>query len=395
MSTGRGGTGRRKPIPGEQYLSKREGSPYWHIDITIDSRRLRESSGTASKEDAAALATKRRDEFWREVKLGEKPKLEMTIGEAVARYYLEVGQHSTHGKRDQRYTLRLLVDALGEGTTLSALDDDRIARLVQHFLTRPAKSAGFSVGVSPSTVNRYVTALSVVCKRAREVWGAEVGPWEKSKHNLQEPEGREVFLEYEQARRLLDELCGHARPIVLFDLMTGLRRSNAIGITWEQISMDLGRAVLIQKGGRPLSVTLVPEALNLLRQVEPDPARRQGPVWKFGNPCVPCTCSHCRPKRNHGKPILSIKRAFASAVKNTGLRDLPQGRMRFHDLRHTAASWLLAAGGDLKVVQEVLGHTRIETTGRYAHIVSGRKEAVMTGAAAGLFEVPAEKKEVG
>lgn len=72
------------PIPGEQYLSKREGSPYWYIDITIDSRRLRESSGTASKEDAAALATKRRDEFWREVKLGEKPRLEMTIGEAVA-----------------------------------------------------------------------------------------------------------------------------------------------------------------------------------------------------------------------------------------------------------------------------------------------------------------------
>ena len=284
--------------------------------------------------------------------------------------------------------MRLLLEALGHRTLLSSLTDELISRLVVQLRTAPQRQDKTKQGVSPATVNRYITVLSVVCKRAREVWGSEVGPWDKRKHTLAEPEGREVFLDYDQAKRLLEELCGHARPIVMFDLMTGLRKANALSIQWEHISLDLGRAVLIQKGGRPLSVTLVPAALELLRAVQPDAEKRTGPVWVFGNPHTPCTCSHCRPTRNHGKPVKSIKRAFASAVKNAKLRDLPQGSVRFHDLRHTFASWLLAQEGDLKLVQETLGHTRIETTARYTHLLVGRKENAISGAVAGLCGGP-------
>lgn len=389
-------TGRRRaPLPGEQYLSLRPGSSQWQIDITIGGRRLRESSGTEAKEAAAALALKRHEELWREVKLGERPKLELDLEAAFARYYEEVSKGTAYGQRDQRYTMMLLLELLGARTPLSALTDDRISRLVVQLRTSPQRQDRTRIGVSPATVNRYITVLSVVCKRARDVWGAEVGRWDKKKHTLAEPEGREVFLDYDQAKRLLDELCGHARPIVMFDLMTGLRRSNALGIQWEHVSLDLGRAVLIQKGGRPLSVTLVPAAIELLRAVQPDADKRHGPVWTFGNPCTPCTCSHCRTGRFRGEPIKSIKRAFASAVRSAGLHDLPQGRVRFHDLRHTFASWLLAQEGDLKLTQSALGHTRIETTARYAHLLPGRKEAAIAGAVAGLLDAPEAKKEVG
>lgn len=396
MSGERGSKRRRrsaKKIEGEQYLSQRKGSSTWHVDFSIGSNRLRENSRIEDKALAAAYALKRREEFWREVKLGVVPKLEMTVDQALARYFEEVARGTTYGERTTRYTFLLLSDALGGNSLLSSLTDERISRLVQHFRTRKSKHAGMADGLSPATCNRYITALSVVCRRAREVWGAEVGPWVKAKHMQREPSGREVFLEYEQARALLDQLCGHARPIVMFDLMTGLRHGNVLGITWEQISLDLGRAIVMQKGGRPLSIALVPAAVDLLRSVQPDADKRTGPVWTFGNPHTPCTCSHCRPRRNHGKPVLSIKRAFASAVRNAGLADEAAGRVRFHDLRHTFASWLLAQQGNLVLVKEALGHADIKTSARYSHLIKGAKEKAISGAVAGLLDAPRAKKD--
>lgn len=373
-----------RAIPGEEYIALRDGSDVWAVDFSIDGRRFRGSSGTAVKADAAAFALKWREEAWAEVKLGKKPRLDMTLNEAFSRYYVEVCKGTPYGERSQRYNMNLLLAALGENTLLADLDDERISRLVTHFKTRPAKSPGFKDGLSPATINRYVTTLSVVCRRAKDVWGAEVGPWQKSKHTQDEPQGSETFLEHAQARRLLDNLCGHARPIVLFDLMTGLRKENAIGITWENISLDLARAVLIQKGSKRLGISLPPAAVQLLESVQPDPAKRSGPVWTFGNPNTPCTCSHCKPKRNHGQPVKSIKRAFRTAAIAAGLRNDEATKLRFHDLRHTFASWVLAESGDLKLVQETLGHSDIKTTARYAHLMPGRKEAAIAGAVAGL-----------
>ena len=382
--------GRRKAkIPGEEYLTRREGSPVWHYDFSIDSRRFRESCGTESKVDAAALALSRWQDAWNEVKLNQRRKPEMTLNDAFVRYYEEVCKGTPYGERSQKYNMALLLDALGKNTLLSQLDDERISRLVRYFKTRPPKSSGFKEGVSNATVNRYITTLSVICKRADDVWGVVVGPWKKALHWQDEPKGRETFLDHGQARALLNGLCGHAQPIVLLDLMTGLRKGNVIGLRWDNISMDLGRAVMVQKGGRRLAVSLVPEALALLERVQPDPALRRGPVWVFGNPNTPCSCSHCRPKRNHGQPIKSIKRAFMTAARNAGLRDEDATRLRFHDLRHTFASWVLAETGDLKLVQDALQHADIATTARYSHLMPGRKEAAIAGAVSGLFGVPA------
>ena len=379
---------KRNAIPGEGYLATRAGSGDWQVDFSIEGRRFRGSSGTSDKAAAAAFALKWWNEAWNEIKLGIKPRLDMTLNEACVRYYEEVCKGTPYGERSQRYNMNLLLQALGEKTLLADLDDERISRLVHHFKTRKAPSAGFKDGLSAATVNRYITTLSVICKRAKEVWGVEVGGWNKVKHAQAEPKGRETFLDHAQARKLLDNLCGHARPIVLFDLMTGLRKGNAIGIQWENVSLELSRVVMVQKGSRRLAITLPPAAVALLASVQPDPEKRVGPVWVFGNPQTPCICSHCKPKRNHGTPVKSIKRAFATAVAEAGL-----GAVRFHDLRHTFASWVLAESGDLKLVQDALQHSDIATTARYAHLMPGRKEAAIAGAVAGLVEpviVPTE-----
>lgn len=71
-------------------------------------------------------------------------------------------------------------------------------------------------------------------------------------------------------------------------------------------------------------------------------------------------------------PIKDFKRSFKTACKNAGLRNVT-----FHTLRHTAASYLVMGGVDLATVKEILGHSTIQMTMRYAHLSPDhRKNAV-------------------
>jgi integrase len=71
----------------------------------------------------------------------------------------------------------------------------------------------------------------------------------------------------------------------------------------------------------------------------------------------------------------NVNRHFAAALRAAGLP-----HQRFHDLRHACATFLLAQGQDLKVVQEILGHSSITTTGNvYAHVLMGLKRQAAAG----------------
>jgi integrase len=128
-----------------------------------------------------------------------------------------------------------------------------------------------------------------------------------------------------------------------------------------------------------------------------DPRSSQTPVRAAGR-CsgsavrhVAYACPRRTNRRYAGQPVHSVKRTLATAIRAAGLHALPDGHLRFHDLRHTFASWALAEGGDLKLVQDALGHKHITTTARYAHLVSGRREAVANAVADRLLAPPAEK----
>ena len=117
----------------------------------------------------------------------------------------------------------------------------------------------------------------------------------------------------------------------------------------------------------------------------PDQADRRGPVFRYGNSRIACACIACRNPALADRPITNIRRAFAAAVSAAGLRIDDGERIVFHTLRHTFASWLLEATGDLKLVQEALGHSQIATTTRYAHLAPGRRRAGIVAASEGLL----------
>jgi len=383
-----GGRRKAKPAPGEEYLVRRPGSEDWQIDITIKGRRLRRSSGTADKALAAAAAAQAHDALYREVVLGERPARHLTINDAFTQFYVEVAKGTPYGDNAQRHQMQTMIEVMGRNLRLADIDDGVVNDLVQALRQRQIvpwnapKDAPSRLDprfLSPATINRHLATLSAVCRRARETWGVEVGAWKLTGAKLKEPEGREVFLEHTEARAFYDAIVPHAQPIILLDLMTGLRKANVHDLTWEQVSLDMGRIVLLVKGGKPHAVPLPAAAVTLLAQLQPDPDRRAGPVFTFGNPRWPCVCAACKTRPRQGQAIGSIKRAFATAAHAIGRPEL-----RFHDLRHTWASWLLGASGDLVIVKEALGHRDIATTTRYAHLLVGRKEAAVEAASDGL-----------
>jgi integrase len=399
---GSAGPKRKKAIPGEQYLVRREGSQDWHFDITIRGRRLRRSCRTAEKDKAAAVAQQAYDELWAVVVEGKRQVERLTLPQAFARYYDEVARGTAYGEQAQKHQMATIIEILGPHVTLDQLDDAMVNGLVQALRRRhviphnaPEGSTAERRRFSGATINRYITTLSAMCTRARKVWKLDVGEWDRSLHMQEESQGREVFLEVDQARALVDAVIPHARPILILALATGLRKANVHGLAWENVSLDMGRIVMMTKRDKPHAVPLPEPLVDMLAQIEPDPAARRGPVFRFGNPNVPCNCSACLSPAKRGHPITSTRRAFETAARACGLADMPNGRLRFHDLRHTVASWALASGGDLRVVQEQLGHQNIQTTARYAHLVAGRREAVIGAATAGLLNPPCSAKAEG
>ena len=132
-----------------------------------------------------------------------------------------------------------------------------------------------------------------------------------------------------------------------------MRKGEILKLTWERVDLntDLGFSAKItlykRKNGKPLGVPLNKAAVEAFHTLQPDPAQRVGVVFK----------------KRDGVTWGKMRTAFDSAVTRAGLEDV-----RFHDLRHTAASHMVMRGRSLKEVQEVLGHKDYRMTLRYAHL---------------------------
>jgi len=166
---------------------------------------------------------------------------------------------------------------------------------------------------------------------------------------LQEAEGRERSLSPEQANQLLAELPHHLRDMALFSLLTGLRQANVLGLESSRVDLDRGHAWIgssMSKNGRPISVPLNSYAIEvLLRQLGKHSS------WVF---------------TYKGKSIATANtRAWRSALKRAGIEDF-----RWHDLRHTWATWHRQSGTPTHELQCLGGWRTASMVDRYAHMAS-------------------------
>jgi integrase len=187
-----------------------------------------------------------------------------------------------------------------------------------------------------------------------------------------------------EARRFL-ETAKETRYHALFvlALSTGMRRGELLALRWQDVDMDRGvvriqQAVVRAHGTLTVSepktargrrqIALAPQAIQALRQHRSQQAAerlRLGPVW-----------------RDHGLLFCSTVGTFLDPAHLTTrvfqplLRRAALPHMRFHDLRHTAATLLLAEGVHAKVVSEMLGHATIGLTlDLYSHVLPDMQSA--------------------
>ena len=207
--------------------------------------------------------------------------------------------------------------------------------------------------LSAAAVNRPLALLRQVLRLGRKLEAlAKVPEMEMEK----EPQGRLRWLTPDEAGRLLDA-CRKSRNLVLVDLVefamfTGCRRGEALGLTWDRV--DRARGVIrleVTKSGHRREVPLSANADAVLARRWTDGAKG----YVFGS-------------RNWN----AFRSAWEAAVEAAKLDDF-----RFHDLRHTFASWLVQRGRTLKEVQEALGHRTIAMTMRYSHLAPDHLRAAV------------------
>ena len=164
---------------------------------------------------------------------------------------------------------------------------------------------------------------------------------------LKEPKRRVRYLTQEQVVLLLSELPQHLRSIVVFALSTGLRKSNVTQLRWDQI--DISRSIAWIHADEAKADRSIPIALNAdaLEIIEHQKGIHPENVFTY-----------------KGRPVREANtRAWKQARKRARIHDF-----RFHDLRHTWASWHIQNGTPFHILQEMGAWESPEMVRRYAHL---------------------------
>lgn len=198
---------------------------------------------------------------------------------------------------------------------------------------------------SAPTANRHLAFVRAVLNRAHREWEWITRlPYVR----LYPEKARRVrWLDPEQVKILFDALPEHTLHAVIFDLSTGVRHSNVVGLRWDQI--DLKRRVAWYygdetKNGEDLVIPLNDSAMQVLELCK---GRHPEYVFTF-----------------RGKPVKRLNTtAWNSAKKRANIENF-----RWHDLRHTWASWLVQNGTPLYALQELGGWKTVQMVRKYAHM---------------------------
>lgn len=286
----------------------------WQVDVRIGGRRARQT--VATKALAIELEAKWREDAQR-TRAGLEPR--RTLADALAEYL------TTSAPALRSYDSLLYV-----------------ARVVRPYLNRPLDRIGDAAaelirdgraaGRKPATINRHLALLRRLGNLAL-VWGWTDTPVGKRVQLLPERNERHVYLTPEQVEALAAACdTDGARDAIRLAAYTGLRRGELLALRaqdWRDGALWLATS----KSGRPRRVPVPPSLHDVCKRL---PLRT--------------TAAYLRG---------DFERARA-AVGLPGVR--------FHDLRHTYASLLVQAGVDLRAVKDLMGHSTMQMTSRYAHL---------------------------
>ena len=309
-----------------------------------------------------AAAKKKAQRLRSEVVMGGDPVAEKKRKRAVPLYAELAQQHIDHAKTYQKRPEN--TEAVINGHLVPKWGKLRLDEITEKEISKWL--AEKRQALAPATVEklRMMLGRSFELGRKWKVAGTEVNPV-RGVPKVRFDNARERYLTAKEAQRLVKACESSANPqlkaIVLLLLYTGARKTELLTARWEHVDTQQ-RSWLIpdSKTGRATRVPLSQPALDVIGEL----VEVKGCPWLLPNPLTL-------------KPYNTIKRAWATARNEAGLPDL-----RIHDLRHSAASFMVNSGIDLFAVGRILGHADHQSTMRYSHLANDTlMKAVEAGAA--------------
>lgn len=272
-----------------------------------------------------------------------------TVKELIERYTKEILPRKPKSIIDQQIQLAWWKDNMGS-FLLSDIASILIVEYRSKLLSEPSKRG--DIKRSNSTANRYCAVLSHCFTTAVKEWGwMQENPFLKIK-KLPEPRGRVRFLSNEEREKLLQACQESQNPflyiLVVLAISTGARKMEIASLKWKDVDLQRGLITLHDtKNGERRALPLVGISKELMKQHHKD--RNQNTDLVF-------------PAKNLKDPM-DIRAPFENALKKAEITDF-----RWHDLRHSCASYLAMNGATLAEIAGVLGHKTLSMVKRYSHI---------------------------
>jgi integrase len=322
-------------------LYRRAGSENWWCEFVLDGQRFRLSTLTAHRGHAQEFETLARNRAYNRLRLGHRPAVPW---KAVAARWLNESRKRSIDK--DRAIIAWLSEQLGQDAGVNQITPEVIGEL------RALKAEE----TSEATADRYMALLNSILRKCAGDWGLiDKAP----KVPMYRPEvGEPRWLTREEFRRLEQELPPHLRLAARFAVLTGLRMRAQLSLTWTQVDLKERRAWIgaaDMKGKRTHGFPLSLGAAAVLRAIRCKRADLAQPhVFLF-----------------KGKPYSDANgAAWRKATERAGLEGF-----RWHDLRHTWASWAVQSGVSLHEVMQLGGWKSLAMVQRYSHLAPGHLAA--------------------
>jgi integrase len=327
----------------------------WYLDYTVKGKRVREFGGFTKEQARNALAKIRLERLDERLGFSKPKELDPVPFESFADEFLEI--YSKQNKRSWKRDALLLknLKRFFAGKTLQEIGPEQVERFKAQrktdFVTR--FKATKKTPIAPATINRELACLKTLFSKAVE-WGRIEKNTVRTVKKFKEDNVRERILTAEEAQRLIESASASIRPVLIIALNTGMRKNEILCLKWANVDYLRGYILIeTSKSGKSRKIPMngaVSSALMGLPHVA---------EFVFYNPETKA-------------PIKDIKTAFKAACRKAKAnpkdeKDPGIVGLRLHDLRHTAATWMIQAGVDIVTVSRILGHASIQMTMRYAH----------------------------
>ena len=328
-------------------------TPYWYYRLWHNGREIKRSVGEAgivTKTQAKRVM----EETKRRLRLGEYDIIDARIptlgefAEEYVKYQRDVKQIRSHSRTKEavNHFKRFYGTKKLNEITPEDVDIYKRRRLGE--------------GVKLGTIARELTVIRHLFNQARK-WKRFFGDNPVSVSGMPEVhDQKERILSPEEEKKLLALCPSHLRDAVIIALHTGMRQREILGLKWEWIDLTPGIITLPQTNTKAKKMRRVPINSVVRTVLLERKLASGGSDYVFSSP---------KGIEHH---LNWVKHSFRTACKNAGIEGL-----RFHDLRHTAATRTVEGGVPLHAVAKLLGHSTVRITERYSHPEQSINEAVL------------------